>query len=221
MLDIVGEGFVMLKAALFSAALMVSVAANAGTIVYDTPATTPGNQTWTGTLGLDFTVNAPVKVTSLGAFDSGKNGITTNIFVTIFNAAGTIVSPVVNFNGTANPGGTAYVFKSITPVILSTGTYQLGAWGFNGTDRIYNAAFHVLPGAINFNSFGGKLTAIGSRYSGVGAQQATLIDVAVAQYGAGTMTVAAVPEPASWAMLLSGFAIVGMAARRRQRAVAV
>ncbi|OYU14743.1 MAG: hypothetical protein CFE37_09685 [Alphaproteobacteria bacterium PA4] len=34
------------------------------------------------------------------------------------------------------------------------------------------------------------------------------------------MTVTSVPEPASWAMLLSGFALVGMAARRRQRAVA-
>lgn len=210
----------MLKAALFSAALAVSVAGNAATVVYDTPATTPGNQIWTGTLGLDFTVNAPVKVTSLGAFDSGKNGITTNISVAIFNAAGTIVSPVVNFNGTANPGGTAYLLKSITPVILSTGSYQLGAWGFNGTDKIYNAAFAVLPGSINFNSFGGKLTATGSRYSGVNGQLANLVDVAIAQYGAGTMTVTSVPEPASWAMLLSGFALVGMAARRRQRAVA-
>lgn len=209
----------MIKTFLLAAALALPAAANAVT-VYDTPASTPGNQNWSGTLGLDFTVNAPVKVTSLGAFDSGKDGITTDIFVAIFDAGGALVSPVVSFFGAANPGGTAYVFQSITPLTLAAGSYQLGAWGYNNTDMNYNAGFVGLPGAITFDSFGGKLTATGTRYSGTGGALATTVDVGVTRYGAGSMTVANVPEPASWAMLLSGFALVGLAARRRQRIVA-
>jgi hypothetical protein len=38
--------------------------------------------------------------------------------------------------------------------------------------------------------------------------------------GRGALTVGAVPEPASWAMLIAGFGLVGAAARRRRRAVA-
>jgi hypothetical protein len=214
------QGADMFKTIMFAAALTLPVAANAVTVIYDTPASTPGNQNWAGTLGLDFTVNAPVKVTSLGTFDSGKDGITSDIFVAIFDSAGSIISPVVSFNGTANPGGTAYVFQSITPFTLAAGNYQLGAWGYNNTDMNYNAGFVGLPGAITFNSFGGKLTATGTRYANAAGGIGTIVDVGATRYGAGSMTVANVPEPASWAMLLSGFALVGYAARRRQRIVA-
>jgi hypothetical protein len=37
--------------------------------------------------------------------------------------------------------------------------------------------------------------------------------------GSFTLSSAAVPEPASWAMLIAGFGLVGVAARRRQRTV--
>jgi hypothetical protein len=210
----------MIKTILLAAALALPAAANAVT-VYDTPASTPGNQSWTGTLGLDFTVNSAVKVTSFGSFDSGKDGITSDIFVAIFDSAGAIISPVAAFNGTANPGGTAYVFQSITPFVLAAGTYQLGAWGYNDTDRNYNA-YGANGSLITFDSFGGKLTATGTRYANSNVQGvlATNVDEGLTRYGAGTMTVANVPEPASWAMLLSGFALVGFAARRRQRVVA-
>ena len=44
-------------------------AANAATI-YDTSPGLAGNQNWSGTLGLNFTVNSKVSVTALGVFNA-------------------------------------------------------------------------------------------------------------------------------------------------------
>ncbi len=203
---------------LFAAgALLAAVAAPAlaATQVYDASAAAVGNQAWGGTLGLDFDVNTTVHVTGLGSFDSGRDGITNDIFVGIFNATtGTLVAPAVNLNGTANTGG-AYDTIAITPITLTAGHYQLAAWGYNlGADMNYNNSGP--GGPVTFNSLGGALTAIGSHYSDYGAPGAfaTNPDNGATRYGAGTL-IAYVPEPAAWAMMVVGFGLVGASARRR------
>ena len=206
-----------------AAAAFAAVPASAATAVYNTPNTTLGNQKWGGTLGLDFTVNAPVTVTALGAF-AGTANLFANINVVIFDANGVAVSPTVDFAGTANPAGDAYLFKSITPFTLSVGSYQLASWGYvtgNGNYNPTTATPKDLVSKINFDSLGGRLIATGSRYglpTNVGTL-ATLPDTS--RYGSASFMAAdAVPEPGTWAMLVVGFGVVGVAARRRNAAVA-
>jgi hypothetical protein len=203
-----------------SLAAMLAASPAAAVLAYDTPASTPGNQSWGGTLGLNFTVNRTITFNTLGTFDSGKDGISTYIAVAVFDAnTGFFASPVAYFEGTANPGGKAYVTKRVASFTLTPGNYQLGAFGYNDIDRNYNAGFVGLPGAITFNSFGGALTATGTSYAPEGSGDlATIPDVGLTRYGAGTMGY--VPEPATWAMLLGGFAMVGFAMRRRATAAA-
>ncbi len=203
---------------LVAASLAAIIAAPVSAVtVYDTAAGLGGNQSWAGTLGMDFRVNTAIKVTALGAFDSASNGISSNIFVAIFDATGTIVSPVLNFNGTTAAPGSSYASLAVTPFILAAGTYQVGSWGYNNADQNYNNSGP--GGPITFNSFGGKLTALGTRYANGAGSLATIPDVGLTRYGAGTFAAANVPEPATWAMLLSGFGMIGFAMRRRKTAL--
>ncbi len=185
------------------------------TQAYDTGPATPGNQAWGGTLGLDFDVNTKFTVTSLGSFDAGRDGITNDIFVGIFDATtGLLVAPAINLNGTANIGG-AYDSVSITPITLTAGHYQLAAWGYNNaSDTNYNNGGP--GGAITFNTFFGALTAVSSHYSDFNAPGAfaTNPDNGSTRYGAGTFA-GFVPEPATWGMMIVGFGMIGATLRRR------
>lgn len=176
-------------------ALLVTAAAagTANAAVYSTASNTPGNQNWGGTLGLDFTVTTPIEVTSLGVFDSGKDGITTNITAAIFRTSGVKVGPTIDFNGTANAGGSAYVYQNVTPFVLGVGSYQIGAWNFNTTDQNYNSSGGA--SLITFDNLGGKITADGSHYAndGDGNVLAYNQDEGVAHYGAGSFTAIDVP----------------------------
>jgi len=201
---------------LFAAALLFSsVPALAVTQVYDTGPTTPGNQAWGGTLGLDFNVSTTIHITGLGSFDAGRDGITNNIYVGIFDATtGTLVAPAVNLNGTANAGG-AYDTVAITPLTLAPGHYQLAAWGYNlGSDTNYNNSGP--GGPVTFNTLDGAVTATGTHYSDYSAPGAfaTNPDNGATRYGAGTM-IGYVPEAGIWTMMIGGFALVGATLRRR------
>jgi hypothetical protein len=205
----------MFKILLATTFLATAAPSLAATQVYDGTVEVGGNQQWGGTLGLDFDVNQTIYVTSLGSFDAGRDGITHNIFVGIFNATtGLLVGPAVNLNGTANTGG-AYDSVAIATLTLTPGHYQIGAWGYNNADDI-NFNNGGPGGPISFNTLGGALTAIGSHYSDFGSPGAfaTNPDVGSTRYGAGTFS-AYIPEPATWGMMIAGFGLVGATLRRR------
>lgn len=184
-----------------------------------------GNQSWTGTLGLDFSVTSAVLVSKLGVFDAGSNGLTNELFVGIFNSSGTLLTSASIGGGTGNGGASNYLFVGIADYVLLPGTYQLASWGYDDIDQNYNNSGP--GGPITFDSVGGRLTALGSRYSasGTGGVFATLPDVGSTRYGAGSFSAVAytdpgVPEPATWGMMLVGFGMAG-AAMRRRKAVAI
>ena len=210
----------MIKTLLAAALLAGSTPSLAATQVYDATGEVGGNQQWAGTLGLDFDVNQTVYVTGLGSFDAGRDGITHDIFVGIFNATtGLLVAPAVNLNGTAHISG-AYDSISIAKLTLTPGHYQIGAWGYNNPDDSnYNNGGS--GGPIGFNTLGGALTAIGSHYSDANAPGvfATNVDDGSTRYGAGTL-IAYVPEPATWGMMIVGFGLVGATLRRRSTVAA-
>ena len=217
-----------LETSLLLGAALVALAAgqaSAAAAVYDAPPTLAGDQGYSGILGDDFTVNSAVTVTALGAFDSGKTGITTDIMIGLYDlTTAAYVTPVVNFNGTPDPTNAAFVFQAITPVHLIAGhNYSIVGMGFNGVDRNYNTNTDTPlrngTSPVTFNTLYGALTNDFSRYAGADPSGSVVFPYASA-FGAGTL-VAYVPEPAAWALMLIGIGGVGVALRgRRQLALA-
>jgi len=195
----------------------------ASTVVFGLSNPVAGNQPHSDfplTLGMDFTVNSSVKVDSLGAFTNGAP-----VFVQLFDISNNdLVVASATVPGTLSPGS-SYSFQAITPVILAAGTYQINAVykssnpDFNPYEPGGNAA------TITFNSFGGKLSF--NQYSdfynlnGNGSLATTQDIPSPNGYGAGTLTVSAVPEPSTWAMMLLGFIGLGFMAYRRKASSAL
>src|ERR1700691_2220458 len=125
-------------------ALLPAIARAQTTIAYDAPAnilvppppSEPGNQDWTGNLGLDFNVNSPIVVTALGAFNAnGAAGFVGTVNVQIFNRTTTTgVGPVVTLTGTVGTLVNGDRFVNVTPFILPAGNYSIVAVGFGASD---------------------------------------------------------------------------------------
>ena len=136
---------------------------------------------------------------------------------------------IVNGAGVANDP----VWTSMTIAVEAGRSYDFGAF--------LSSAYPTSPAQLEFtvtNNLGGIQTlgifaapATAGIWSGVSGRfntgAATLITLSIVNqniefsgndFGIDdiSLTAAAVPEPASWAMLLSGFALVGAAARRRR-----
>lgn len=119
----------------WSLGLILVSALNAQTIAYDAPLQ-PGNQGWYGNLGLDFDVNRPIVVRSLGVFDSNGDGFVGTAHVAIFNRSSqTAVTPTATFTGTAGTLINSDRFQTlISPVVLLPGSYTVVAVGFSASD---------------------------------------------------------------------------------------
>jgi hypothetical protein len=174
-------------------------------VIYSLPNTIVGNQSFTGELGLDFTVNAPITIDSLGAFTNGASPID----VTLYDSSG------VGLAHTVITAGSGYSFNSIAPLVLTGGTYQIAAYGYNALNLDYNPDQAGGTVQASFNMLGGALTQNGAFYSFTTGQLATTSDAFTETYGAGDFT-AAVPEQSTWGMMLLGFAGVGFMAYRRK-----
>ena len=199
---------------------LAATGANAAT-VFDTPATTPGSQVYTGGVGLDFAVNSPVVITALGAFDAGAKQFTTNVMVGIYNlTTSSFVNPVVNFKGYTAASGNAYAFQSVRPFTLVSGNkYSVYAYGFGNDNLIYNSFHDSYKSSIVFDNLGGALTNGFGRYGGMDPKNDQTVGYS-SEFGAGSFVataVTAVPEPATWAMMLMGFGMIGVGVRSRRK----
>jgi PEP-CTERM motif len=205
--------FDFLRCALLTAVLAVGAApASASSVpIFSLESGTAGNQ-FCCTLGLDFTVNGTIKVDSLGAFTNGGSPITVTIFDLSNNLAVSGLSTFVTSGG-PNSG---YVFNPITPVTLTSGNYQIAAFGWTSGNQEYNPdqpPFGFPPNngpQATFFTDGGAIIQGGAYYNVSGTNQvATTFDAYTTTYGAGNFTVQAVPEPSTWAMMILGFLAVG------------
>ncbi len=157
-------------------------------------------------LGNVFTATAAGRVTSLG-FYTPTNLVGGGETVGLFDSTGTLLASTFVTVAANTPG--QYFFQSIAPVLLTAGQQYTvvnfvgqNAWAFGSvtsTDVNFDYNSYTYGSSLAFTtSTGGS----GPAYLGP------------------NLTIGAVPEPATWAMMLTGFGLIGVARRRRQQVAA-
>jgi uncharacterized repeat protein (TIGR01451 family) len=146
--------------------LICSNAVRADTIAYDVPLQ-PGNQAFTGNLGLDFDVNQSIVVTGMGAFDSGGDGFTNGPSVAFFNrdtqqSLGTSVSFIPGTQAPLVNGSRIAPLVSGFQFILTPGHYSIVAVGFSTADKNGNSTLGPPFTSSTENTGGGLISFVGS-----------------------------------------------------------
>ena len=177
----------------------------AGTVAYRVLAGTVGNQDYGGTLGMDFVVNEAIQITELGCFDSGGNGIGSNIDVKLYarndngtptnfadDTAGAVLA--TNVFATTSPGTLleGNRFKPLaSPLTLAPGAYTIVASGYSATELNGNSG-----AGWETNSGGGKVSFVGTaRYGYVNTFPALIDGGPSNRYAAGTFKFTAPNDP--------------------------
>ena len=207
------------------------------TLAYDYSPSLPGNQIYDGWLGMTFTVNSTISVTSLGAFDAGSDGFgSATPQVAIYSIPvvggnldvpnGSLVSPIASFSGTSQSliSGTSVRSESISPLTLNAGVYMVVATGLT---EHYNAGGN--PTLVTMNTGGGLITYgwsagapnwfgnfandNGGPLPGTLGNNGIFGDYwggggPIGRYGAGTFEFTPVPEAAGFTM--AGIALLGL-----------
>ncbi|MCW3055581.1 MAG: hypothetical protein JWN14_4751 [Chthonomonadales bacterium] len=199
---------------------------------FDLSSPTPGNTLYSATVGVAFTVNSPIVVTSLGAFDAATPGagvpvahtLNGTIVTTIYNSL--TQAPVAGLSTSftaASPGTLAggYLFKDVAGegVTLAPGNYVVAFTSITGNDQI--GAGNIPPPIFNE---GGNIITINKttiqyneqtpgfvgvdRYPGGGSATQQL-------YGGTFKFQASTPEPGT-VSLFGGLLVAGSTFMRRR-----
>lgn len=214
-----------IKAAIFATlgAFCLGTAAHADTVVYDNGSLTisGGNETVAWVQSENFTLSANTAITGAGVYLAAHAGITSwdgsfqyYIFADASGIPGGILAsgsttPAVTDSGFSwCCGGDAYKFAFNIPVFNAAAgiTYWLGIHAGDPTnfnrDDVYWVSSTGNGSANGEESFGGTF----NNWSDNGREHAFFL----------VNGVAAVPEPATWLLMLAGFGMIGFVARRRQ-----
>jgi hypothetical protein len=162
------------------------------------------------TLGYSFTLSDATTIDALGYWAEGN---LTSHRVAIWDMSGTMLT-----SGTVTAADTLlgnYRYDSIAPLLLGAGSYVIGGEFFSGNFPTN------LTGVTNAATYGwtqDRYAGLGFTFptstsaGGYGQNGIALVNFSIAQN-------AAVPEPATWAMMLIGFGGIGFSVRRRKRMV--
>ncbi len=171
-----------------------------------------GNSTFTNgsfTLGFEFSPTEDITVTALGDFFPSGSTLTQG--VSLWTAGGTLLA-TTQVTGQGVSQGQGFDFSAIAPVVLTAGQdYVVG--GTTQTDPYYCCNN---PGAGNLGPFITYIThaevgAAGNTPSFPSGQYPSFSD-----FG-GNFQYTAVPEPATWAMMIVGFGGLAFAGYRTSR----
>lgn len=204
-----------LLASVAVATTMLAGAANAAAALDLTSdgLTYPGTQY---TLGFEFSVSKNSFIDALGVYDNLRDGLRNSAAVGLWDTSGNLLASVTVPNGTAGTLDGTFRFASITPYALtagvhyivgayivgdlasSFGTGQGGSATINPDVTIYGDRFSNFNSTFSFpseNQHSGSAAWVGGNFN-------------LVQGG--------VPEPATWALMISGFALAGVSLRRRR-----
>jgi hypothetical protein len=187
-------------------------------IAFDAPTGVAANQFISNPLGLDFNVNTSIKITALGVFDSGQDGLAFSQVVRIYNRAteASVADVTIPAGASATLNGGSRFVTLTTPLVLPAGFLGSVVAEINTTDGNWNS--HGGSGVSVLNTGGGAISYVGvGRVSDSGpAVYPSRLDGGPAnRYLAGSFIFSVIPEPAEWMLLASGLAVLLVWARRR------
>jgi hypothetical protein len=155
---------------------------------YAVPAGTVGVQQFEGALGMDFNVNKPVAVTSLGVFDSGQDGLQRTLTAILYDRSTHTALATLTFTpddpGTL-VGGSRYKLLA-NPLLLPAGFQgTIVAEGYgpgepNGNSNMQQPTWTTDPGNDNALAF------VGTSRNGPAGAFPTNLDRFANNYAAGT-----------------------------------
>jgi hypothetical protein len=169
------------------------------------PATAQNNQT----LGWEFNLSTTRTVTALGMFDVGADGLNSGHLVGIWTTGGTLLGSVTVSNSstpiTSTSANGRWLFQSLgSPLTLAPGNYVLGVDYTDVTDQVITST--------NAPSMASSLTFVQGRFTSNPTAAFDFPDATFPTSGGHfgpDALFAAVPEPASLALVGAGFLGVG------------
>ncbi len=160
------------------------------------------------TLGWEFSTNNAITVNALGFFDDSQDGLTESHEVGLWNSVGTLLAETTVVSG--DPLVNQWRYSDVSPVELAADQdYYVGALYTSGADNVVFPGYSGVSTTANINY-------IGATYGDGGVLSIpTNPDSANGFFGPNIS--ASVPEPSTWAMLMLGFAGLGVAGYRASR----
>jgi hypothetical protein len=167
------------------------------------------------TLGFEFSVTGDETLTALGVFDQGKDGLVSDTPIGLWDSEGNLlVSTIVAKGPDGGELDGLFRFNAVDPFQLTAGTdYVVGAMVTTDTYGFLNF------GTGSKGTVDPRVHIVEDRSAGFGKLLFPNQSVAdgAADFGANFRFADAVPEPASWALMISGFCLVGAQLRARRR----
>ena len=158
-------------------------------------------------LGNVFTASSNSVVTALG-FYTPTNLTGGGETVGLYDAVGTLLASTFVTVPVNTPG--QYFYQSIAPVLLTAGQ-QYTVVNFVGPNAWAYGSVTTTGATFDYNSYAyGPALTFPTSVGGSGPA-----------YLGPNLMLAAVPEPATWAMMIGGFGVAGGALRRRKAKVSV
>lgn len=192
--------------------------ASAGTpgIDFTPSASNQGYATSIWNLGYSFTVNSPVDVVGLGNIDAGVFPQAQQ--VGLWNSSGALLASAYVDQTDQVLGAAPWVFEAITPIKLQVGqTYIVGAQG----GSLYTGQVNPVTVDPRITYDTDLYTYLGNTSNNPLVEPTSTTGLPHGWFGGNVELASAVPEPATWAMLILGLAMIGFAARRRREGVIV